>query len=127
MKHEIQILDGSDGPELPIVEGGGLARAVVWPGTGARSRSLHHIWLEPEAQTIELNHPSDAVYYVIEGAGAVIDQSAGESHELDLGAMFHVDGGTSYLVCAGDSGMELVGGPAPADDSLYLHISNPKD
>lgn len=116
---EIQILDGSEGPELPIVDGAGMARAIVWPGVGARSRSLHRIWLEAGAGTVRLSHPSDAVYYVIEGDGTAADESAGSEHALRAGAMFHVDAGTAYRVRAGDDGMQLVGGPAPADDALY--------
>lgn len=122
---EIRILDGSAGPELPIVDGAGVARAIVWPGTGARARSLHRIWLEARAGTVELRHPSDAVYYVVEGDGAVADRTSGEAHDLRAGAMFHVDAGTAYAVRAGDGGMQLVGGPAPADDALYAHLEEP--
>jgi mannose-6-phosphate isomerase-like protein (cupin superfamily) len=119
---EIRILDGSDGPELPIVDGAGTARAIVWPGTGARSRSLHHLWLDGGSRTVELVHPSDAVYYVIEGGGTVLEASAQEGRELRAGSMFHVDAGTAYAVRAADGGIELVGGPAPADDALYAHL-----
>ena len=119
---EIRILDGSDGPELPIVEGDGTARAIVWPGTGARSRSLHHLWLTAGSGTVELVHPSDAVYYVVEGGGTVRDPAAGDDQELRAGSMIHVDAGTAYAVRAGDGGIELVGGPAPADDALYAHL-----
>ena len=121
-RREIRILEGSEGPELPIVDGAGTARAVVWPGTGARSRSLHHLWLSAGSGTIELAHPSDAVYYVIAGTGLVLDAGAQDAQELRAGSMFHVDSGTRYAVRAGDEGIELVGGPAPADDALYAHL-----
>jgi len=119
---EIRILDGSAGPELPIVRGEGVARAVIWPGIGARSRSLHRIWLAGGASTVELVHPSDAVYYVIEGDGWVSDGVGDERHEVRGGSMFHVDAGTAYSILAGDGGMQLVGGPAPADDRLYTDL-----
>jgi len=120
---EIAVLDGSAGPELPIVEGDGEAKAVVWPGTGAHSRSLHHLWLRAGARTVALTHPSEAVYYVIEGDGSVVDRSSGERHALRDGAMFHVDPRTTYEIEAGSRGVELVGGPAPADPSLYERVS----
>lgn len=120
---EIQILDGASGPELPIVAGGGVARAVVWPGVGAHLRSLHRIWLDAGAATVELEHPSDAVYYVVDGEGAVEDRSAGGEQPLRTGSMFHVDGGTAYVVRAASGGMQLVGGPAPADARMYEHLS----
>jgi hypothetical protein len=119
---EIRILDGSEGPELPIVERGGVARAIVWPGIGAQRRSLHRIWLEDGASTVELRHPSDAVYCVIEGSGSVEDRSAADAHQLSLGSMFHVDAGTAYTICAGEAGMQVVGGPAPADAGMYAHL-----
>ncbi len=115
----ITILDGSSGPELPIVDGDGEAHAVVWPGTGARARSLHRVRLRPGARTIPLLHPSEAVYYVMDGAGTVSDRSTGEAQPLRTGSMFHVDPQTTYVAEAGEDGMELVGGPAPADPSLY--------
>jgi quercetin dioxygenase-like cupin family protein len=115
----IAILDGSSGPRLPIVQGGGEARAVVWPGTGARTRSLHHVWLSPGARTVPLSHPSEAVYYVVAGDGSVVDRSSGQTQPLRAGSMFHVDPETVYVAEGGDAGMELVGGPAPADTSLY--------
>jgi hypothetical protein len=37
--------------------------------------------------------------------------------------MVHVDAGTPYELVAGDEGMELIGGPCPADPSLYEGMS----
>jgi quercetin dioxygenase-like cupin family protein len=115
----VAILDGSAGPKLDIVDGAGEARAIIWPGTGARARALHHLWLEAGARTVQLRHPGEAVYYVVAGQGSVSDESSGERHPLREGSMFHVDAGTSYVAKAGDHGMELVGGPAPVDPQLY--------
>lgn len=116
---QVAILDGSDGPELAIVDGDGSAKAIVWPGMGAEARSLHHLWLRRGARTVELSHPGDAVYYVIAGDGAVADRSADERQPVRSGSMFHIDGGTAYVVEAGADGIELVGGPAPVDPALY--------
>jgi quercetin dioxygenase-like cupin family protein len=115
----IAVLDGAEGPELALVEGEGSARAIVWPGSGARLRSLQRIALGAGARTIELRHPSEAVYYVVAGGGWVAEGPGGERQDLVAGSMFHVDPGTPYLAPAGADGMDLVGGPSPADDSLY--------
>lgn len=123
---EIAILDGSRGPELPIVAGAGEARAIIWPGMGAHSRSLHRLWLGEGASTVELRHPSDAVYYVLDGAGWVDDSDAEKRHHVAAGAMFHVDAGTRYVMHAGEAGMQVIGGPAPADDALYEHLTDTK-
>lgn len=68
---------------------------------------------------IEQRHPGEATYYVVAGDGWVSDGDSEERQPLREGSMFHVDGGTPYAVQAGDGGMELVGGPAPADPALY--------
>jgi quercetin dioxygenase-like cupin family protein len=117
---EVVVVPGAgDGPALGIVAGEGSARAVVWPGMGAQLRSMHRISLGPGARTIELRHPSDAVYYVIFGSGAAVDRTSGGRDALVEGSMVHVDAGTPYELAAAGDGMELVGGPCPADASLY--------
>ena len=116
---EIQIIDATEGPVLPIVEGDGHARAVVWPGTGAVLRSIHVISLRAGARTKELRHPSEAVYYVTEGSGEAIDVSGGEARAVRPGSMVHVDAETAYVLRAGEDGVSLVGGPAPPDPALY--------
>jgi quercetin dioxygenase-like cupin family protein len=118
---EIQVLDLEVGPQLSIVRGDGSAHAVVWPGVDARLRSMHCLRLSAGASTIELSHPSDAVYYVVRGGGWVSEPTSGSASRevLREGSMFHVDAGTSYVIAAGEESIELVGGPSPADDSLY--------
>jgi mannose-6-phosphate isomerase-like protein (cupin superfamily) len=116
---EVTVVGGEDGPTLDIVEGDGTARAVVWPGMGARLRSMHRISLGPGSRTVELRHESDAVYYVIEGGGEARDGGDDSAEPLVTGSMIHVDRGTAYTLAAGDDGMEIVGGPAPADPALY--------
>ena len=117
----VLVLDSAgDGcPTLPIVEGEGTARAVVWPGMGAESRSLHRIALEPGARTIEMCHEGEAVYFVREGVATVLDGDAGTSHVVQTGRMFFVDPGTRYAIHAAGDRVELVGGPSPPDPSLY--------
>ena len=116
---EVVVTSVGSGPELTIVDGEGSARAVIWPGMGARLRSMHRISLGGDSRTIDLTHPSDAVYYVIEGGGSAADRATGEESTLVEGSMVHVDAGTPYALVAGGEGMELVGGPCPADDALY--------
>jgi quercetin dioxygenase-like cupin family protein len=118
----IALFDGSTGPELAIVKGGGMACAIVWPGTGAHARSLHHLWLEVGGRTVQMSHPSEAVYYVIDGEGRVVDLAGGGAQTLRPGSVVHVEPGTPHVVEAGPSGIELVGGPAPADPALYAGL-----
>jgi quercetin dioxygenase-like cupin family protein len=117
---QVRVLDGASGAELPIVASGGTARAIVWPGIGAELRSLHWIELEPRAETVEMTHSTDAVYYVVAGGGEAA--ADGSTERLVEGSMVHVDAGTAYVLRAAEAGMEVVGGPAPADRALYESV-----
>lgn len=116
---EVAVIEADDGPELSIIRGAGRAYAVVWPGMGANLRSMHRISLAPGSRTVVMKHLSEAVYYVISGAGGAADGHVGATRPLIEGSMIHVDAGTPYELIGGHDGIELVGGPAPADPSLY--------
>ncbi|MGE0210779.1 MAG: hypothetical protein AB7S41_03710 [Parvibaculaceae bacterium] len=118
----VNVVDADSGPLLPIVEGGGCAIAVIWPGMGASMRSLHHIVLEPGSATVPLKHPMEAVYYAIRGGGTVGEPGAGPADPIVEGSMVHVDGGTPYVFRSDAQGLELIGGPCPADASLYPNL-----
>lgn len=120
---EVVVATADQGPRVGIVAGEGTARAVIWPGMGAELRSMHRISLAGRSRTTPLTHPSDAVYYVISGGGEAVDGDTGEGGALIEGSMVHVDAGTPYELVAGDEGMELIGGPCPADPSLYEGMS----
>jgi quercetin dioxygenase-like cupin family protein len=108
----VQVL-GPDGPALDLVDGEGGARALVWPGVGARLRSMHLVTLGAGARTRPQRHDHESVYYVIAGNGTI------GPHALEEGSMVHVAPGVSYTFETGDGSLELVGGPAPADETLY--------
>ncbi len=107
-------------PQLDIVENGGVAEAIVWPGTGARYRSLHRISLSEGGRTIVLRHRADAVYYVREGYAHVLEDS-GTAHPLPTGSMVHIDAGDGYRFVA-VTAVEILGGPCPPDPLLYQHL-----
>ncbi len=116
----VQVVRGSAEPVvLPLIASGGEALAVVWPGVGSQHRSLHRLLLEPGGRTIDLQHPSESVYYVRAGSATVTDGDGGEQHSLVEGSMVHVDPATAHRFEAGDGGAEIVGGPCPPDPSIY--------
>lgn len=123
---QVQVLkDDENCPELPIIESNGRAWAVVWPGVGAELRSMHHISLQNVGRTVELSHPMEAVYYVIGGSAVAIDPDDGSRHELSEGSMAHIEPGTHYVFEAGPDGAEIIGGPCPADHSMYEDMRQP--
>jgi quercetin dioxygenase-like cupin family protein len=117
------VVIGADaqGPALPLVEGAGEARALVWPGMGARHRSLHRVRLGAGARTRALRHPGEAVWYVAEGEGFV-EADDGERQELVTGSMVHVGPDDGYRIVASGGGMLLAGGPCPPDPALYTDL-----
>jgi quercetin dioxygenase-like cupin family protein len=118
----VQVLDSVEGPTLPIVEGAGVARAVVWPGMGAESRTLHRITLEAGSRTISMCHPGEAVYFVREGVATVVDADTPHPHIVESGSMFFVEPDTTYAVLASSERVELIGGPSPPDPALYQDV-----
>ncbi len=116
----VVVLDVDGGPMLPLVEGEGHARAIIWPGNGGNLRTLTVVELEEGSSTRPLSHPGEAVYYVEAGQGSIeCDDGSGDLRE---GSIVHIDGGTGYEFHAGAGGVKLVGGPSPADRALYEGI-----
>lgn len=107
------------GPQLPIVEHGGSARAVVWPGVGSQYRSMHLITLDAGGRTVELAHGSECVYHVSSGEGTMEESDGGENHEVITGSMLFIEPDTRYRFVAGPNGAVLIGGPCPPDPGLY--------
>ena len=97
---------------LDIVEGGGRAGAVVWPGMGSQSRTMHRIELEAGGATRALRHESEAVYFVAEGSGRVAGLPVRRHH------MVYVPRRSACRFEA-DEPMLIWGGPCPPDASLY--------
>jgi mannose-6-phosphate isomerase-like protein (cupin superfamily) len=124
MSESIQVIDAVHSQEIPIIDGIGNAKVVIWPGMGARYRTFQIIELGENSKTIRLCHPaSDAAYYVLKGQGKVLDIGTGQSQELGEGGMVHIDANDRYQFVASDSGMSLLGGPCPADTSLYAGLT----
>ena len=117
----VQVVDVDDAcPDLPLVEGTGSALAVIWPGVGARQRSMHLFSLDAEARTVQMEHPSEATYYVIEGAAVAADSSDGSVQQADTGAMIFIEPHTPYSIAAHEGPVRFVGGPCPPDPALYV-------
>jgi quercetin dioxygenase-like cupin family protein len=113
---------------LPLVEGGGEVRAIIWPGMAARHRSMHYIALAAGARTMPHRHPdSEAVYYMISGEGAVLDLDTGATHAVHPGSVVLMTPGTRYQIAAAPTAaMTCVGGPCPPDPALYASIDHLK-
>lgn len=113
---EIQVLR-VDRDYVPL-RGRGEIRAVVWPGMGARHRTMHYVRLAAGETSEEWRHPGEAVYYVLNGSGWFEDRTAGVRHAVAAGLIVHVGSGTAYAMAAREP-LTCVGGPCPPDPALY--------
>ncbi|WP_315927619.1 hypothetical protein [Mesorhizobium sp. SP-1A] len=120
----VRVIDSAvDCPRLPIIVGEGTAVAAMWPGNGAKWRTFNVLDIKAGSQTIDLQHPSDSVYYVRAGAGVVIDIATGRATQLAEGTMLHIDRGDAYrFEAASNHDLLVIGGPCPADERLYQHL-----
>ena len=114
------------GPPLQIVTGG-VCRPIIWPGMGARERSLQNFTLPRGAGIRPLRHVGEAVYYVVSGEVEVTDVSEGvEPRMVVAGGMFHVSPGTTYIFVSSADMSVVIGGPCPVDESLYMGLVDSK-
>jgi mannose-6-phosphate isomerase-like protein (cupin superfamily) len=117
---KVRVIDSRGScPDVRIVEGEGWAKAVIWPGNGALYRTFQIINLGAGSSTRSLDHETDSVYYVMRGAGVVEDVRGKTDESIVEGSMIHIDAGDTYRIRAGDAGLELLGGPCPADERWY--------
>lgn len=104
---------------LSIVESGGAAHAVLWPGNGARLRSFNLLELLALGRTVELSHDNECAYYVHKGSGVVRDLDSDQVQLLSEGSMVHIGAGDRYRIEASEAGLTAIGGTVPVDPAFY--------
>ncbi|MDG4669287.1 cupin domain-containing protein [Mycobacterium sp. 236(2023)] len=104
------------GPDQGLLVGG-TWREIVGPQSGAECRGLYDAQFTDAGTSRTLCHTSEAAYYVVDGAGAVVHGTSGDSQSLVAGSMVHVRPGTPYQLKASE-GTRIVGGPCPAESSI---------
>ena len=121
----VQVLPAEQGEPFDILAGAGLALVVVGPHMGARHRTMAVVTLDAGAATRELRHPSEAVWYVVEGQGRAVP-AEGDAIDLEPGAMVHAGPGAGYRIeAAADLPLRVVGGPSPPDPALHGQAAIP--
>lgn len=124
MDQTVRVIDSAaDCPEIPLVDGKGNAKVILWPGNGAEFRSMQLFTLEKGDRSVPLKHTNDCVYYVIEGAGTVESVPEKVSQPLVEGSIIHIDSNDEYRILAGADGIRFLGGPCPPDEALYANLS----
>jgi quercetin dioxygenase-like cupin family protein len=109
------------GPTLPVIRGVGSCREIVGSRVDCDLRSLYHFELESLSQTIEFNHPGEAVYYV-HGGGVEVNVGTEPAFPVTSGGMFHIQPETRYSFST-VGGAVVVGGPAPVDPAFGAEVT----
>jgi quercetin dioxygenase-like cupin family protein len=107
--------------KIPLVPGGD-ARAVVWPGMGAKNAGLHYVIMKPGQENVPHVHSlSEDIIYVIQGEGMAVDFDSGTEHPFTKGSVIYVSPGTNHTIRAtGKEDYIVVGTLAPADTEMYI-------
>lgn len=100
---------------------GGLSRAVVWPGMGAKKCAMHYVTMKPGQDNVPHAHPeSEDVIYILQGEGEVENADTGEIIPYKKGNIIYIPAGVSHAVKArGDIDYIAVGAQAPFDLAFY--------
>jgi len=120
----VRVIDSAvNCPELSLVEGQGKAKVVLWTGNGAQFRSIQVFNLHAGDRLVPLQHKSDCVYYIVEGAGIIKNLANNEELSLIEGSIVHIDANDGYRIIAGEKGIRFLGGPCPPDEALYATLN----
>lgn len=107
--------------KLPYTQGKGIAKAVIWPGMGAKHGSMHYFLMEPGAKNVPHRHPvSEDMFYVLQGSGVIVDYDQNIEHPFTRGNFIYVPAGVNHAVHSeGPDDYISVGGPCPIDHAMY--------
>ncbi|MBI4495098.1 MAG: cupin domain-containing protein [Chloroflexi bacterium] len=117
---ELSVLDLAGGVEIPLIRPpmpGGYARFPIWPGMGARLRSMNRVAMRPGQENVPHVHPvSEDIFYCLSGTCVVEDGSTGREQPFGRDCLIFIDPGTPHAVRSlGPDDYISVGGPCPPD------------
>lgn len=100
------------------------ARLVVWVGSGSVTANMNYVSMEPGEQNVVHAHDSsEDTIFILAGKGTVEDVSNGLRFEIHEGQAVHIPAGVVHAVFADKgTGIESVGGPAPADTEMLRRM-----
>lgn len=106
--------------KIPLVKGS-FARAVVWPGMGAKYGAMNYFVMKPGEENVpHIHEKSEDIFYVIQGKGVAIDGDAELKHPIEKGCVVYVEPGTTHMVRSLGPGDYLsVDFQCPPDFKLY--------
>ena len=93
------------------------ARAIIWPGVGAKHGTFNYFTLQPGESVPAHVHPySEDLVYIVKGKALLIDEDKGKEYTAEPGWVFLIEPGTKHSARAvGNEPYVDVGGPCPPD------------
>ena len=106
---------------IPFVKGHGDARAIIWPGMGAKYGSMNYFIMKPGEENVPHAHKDcEDMFYIAQGCGVIIDFDTNIKHPFKKGCFIFVEPGTQHAaVSFGPEDYISVGGPSPIDYEMY--------
>lgn len=106
--------------KIPLIKGH-WAKAIIWPGMGAKNASIHYVEYAKGQESVGHIHPySEDVFYIVRGKAIVLDETNSVEHPVEEGCVVYVEPGTKHMVRSLTDGFLNVGGPCPPDKEMYI-------
>ena len=106
---------------LPLTKGEGYAKAIIWPGMGAKHGTMNYIYMKAGAENVPHVHPTqEDMFYVVQGSGVVVDCDQNIEYQFKKGDFVYIPPGVTHTVIShGPEDYISVGGPCPVDKNVY--------
>lgn len=106
--------------ELPLIVGA-KAKFLVWPGMGAKYRSMNYVTMKAGQENVPHSHlKSEDFFYCLSGNCVIADLETGEEHPFGPGDVIYIDVGVPHAVKSfGPTDYISVGGPCPPDYEFF--------
>ncbi len=106
--------------KIPLVKGG-FAKAIVWPGMGAKYGSLNYFLMKPGQENVpHVHEKSEDIFYIAQGKGVAVDVDNNIEHPIEKGCVVYVEPGTTHTMkSSGPEDYISIGGPCPPDPKSY--------
>jgi len=105
---------------LPYVKGG-IAKAIIWPGMGAKFGSMNYFVMEPGGENVPHSHKdAEDMFYIASGTGVIVDYDNNIEHPFEPGCFVYVEPNTMHAaINRSNENYISIGGPSPIDYEMY--------
>jgi|AntRauTorcE11898_2_1112593.scaffolds.fasta_scaffold21724_2 quercetin dioxygenase-like cupin family protein len=108
---------------IPYVKEG-TAKAIIWPGMGAKYGVMNYFVMKPGGENVPHKHDdSEDMFYIAQGQGVVADLDNNIEHPIEAGCFVYVEPGTMHAAKSyGPDDYISIGGPTPPDPEMFKEL-----